>query len=70
MESLRFRPDPSARRRRIDRILNDAKDAIAESEVMGCPPDEATATMAGLLAASVRHIDAGVVACMRCSRRS
>jgi len=46
--------------RGIDWILNHAKDAIGESEVMACPPDEATATMAALLADSVREIDAGV----------
>jgi hypothetical protein len=46
--------------RGIDWILNHAKDAIGESEAMGCPPDEPTATMAALLAASVRHIEDGV----------
>jgi uncharacterized protein Yka (UPF0111/DUF47 family) len=42
--------------RGVDWILNHAKDAIGESEAMGCPPDQATATMAGLLAESLRHI--------------
>lgn len=46
--------------RGIDWILNHAKDAIGESEVMICPPDGPTATMADLLAQSVRQIDAGV----------
>ncbi|MGH2942758.1 MAG: DUF47 domain-containing protein [Solirubrobacteraceae bacterium] len=46
--------------RGIDSILNHAKDAIGESEVMRCPPDGATATMAALLAESVHDIDAGV----------
>jgi uncharacterized protein Yka (UPF0111/DUF47 family) len=46
--------------RGIDWILNHAKDAIGESEAMRCPPDEATAAMAALLAESVRHIEAGV----------
>ena len=46
--------------RGIDWILNHAKDAIGESEVMRCPPDAATAAMAALLAESVRHIDDGV----------
>jgi uncharacterized protein Yka (UPF0111/DUF47 family) len=46
--------------RGIDWILNHAKDAIGESEVMACPPDAATATMAALLAESVHHIDDGV----------
>jgi uncharacterized protein Yka (UPF0111/DUF47 family) len=47
--------------RGIDRILNHAKNAIGESEVMRCPPDGATARMATLLAESIRHIDAAVV---------
>lgn len=46
--------------RGIDWILNHAKDAIGESEVMNCPPDAATAAMAALLAESVHHIDAGI----------
>ena len=46
--------------RGVDWILNHAKDAIGESEVMACPPDEATARMAALLAESVHEIDAGV----------
>ena len=46
--------------RGIDWILNHAKDAIGESEAMGCAPDDATATMAALLAQSVRHIEQGV----------
>lgn len=46
--------------RGIDWILNHAKDAIGESEVMGCPPDAATATMAALLAEAVHQIDIAV----------
>ena len=46
--------------RGVDWILNHAKDAIGESEVMRCPPDDATARMAALLAESVRHIETGV----------
>jgi uncharacterized protein Yka (UPF0111/DUF47 family) len=46
--------------RGIDWILNHAKDAIGESEVMGCAPDEAVATMAARLADAVRHIDAAL----------
>ena len=46
--------------RGTDWILNHAKDAIGESEVMRCPPDEATAAMAALLAEAVRHIDDAV----------
>ena len=47
--------------RGIDWILNHAKDAIGESEAMGCPPDDATAAMAALLAQSVGHLDEAVV---------
>jgi uncharacterized protein Yka (UPF0111/DUF47 family) len=46
--------------RGIDWILNHAKDAIGESEVMDCPPDWATSAMAALLAESMREIAAGV----------
>jgi hypothetical protein len=42
--------------RGVDRILNQAKDLVRESEVMACPPDAAVAEMAALLAASVRSI--------------
>jgi hypothetical protein len=42
--------------RGVDRILNQAKDLVRESEVMACPPDAAVAEMAALLAASVRGI--------------
>jgi hypothetical protein len=42
--------------RGVDRILNQAKDLVRESEVMACPPDAAVAEMATLLAASVRGI--------------
>jgi len=46
--------------RGVDWILNHAKDAVGESEVMGCPPDEPTAAMAALLATAVREIEAGI----------
>jgi uncharacterized protein len=46
--------------RGIDRILNDAKDAVRESEVMDCAPDEPLAAMATLLAAAVRELDTAV----------
>lgn len=46
--------------RGIDWILNHAKDAIGESEVMDCAPDGATAAMAARLADAVRHIDAAL----------
>jgi uncharacterized protein Yka (UPF0111/DUF47 family) len=46
--------------RGVDWILNHAKDAIGESEVMACPPDAAMAAMAALLADSVREIDAAI----------
>jgi uncharacterized protein Yka (UPF0111/DUF47 family) len=43
--------------RGLDRILNQAKDLVRESEVMDCPPDPALAEMAALLAAAVRGLD-------------
>ena len=46
--------------RGIDRIINQAKDAVRESEVMACPPDAPLAAMAALLAAAVRDLDAAV----------
>ena len=46
--------------RGIDWILNHAKDAIGEAEVMRCPPDAATAAMAAHLAEAVHHIDDAV----------
>jgi uncharacterized protein Yka (UPF0111/DUF47 family) len=46
--------------RGIDRILNQAKDTVRESEVMDCPPDEPFAAMAALLAAAVRELDTAV----------
>jgi uncharacterized protein Yka (UPF0111/DUF47 family) len=38
--------------RGVDRILNQAKDLVRESEVMVCPPDAAVAQMAALLVVS------------------
>jgi uncharacterized protein Yka (UPF0111/DUF47 family) len=46
--------------RGIDWILNHAKDAIAEADAMGCPPDEPAAAMATLLAEALHHIDEAV----------
>jgi len=46
----------------VDWILNHAKDAVGESEVMGSPPDAAVADMARHLAAAVRHIADAVAA--------
>jgi hypothetical protein len=43
--------------RGVDRIINQAKDLVRESEVMACPPDRAVAEMAALLVASVRGLD-------------
>lgn len=43
--------------RGLDRILNQAKDLVRESEVMSCPPDAPLAEMATLLAAAVRGLD-------------
>jgi uncharacterized protein Yka (UPF0111/DUF47 family) len=41
---------------RLDAVLNGAKDAARESEVMAIPPDEALAAMAALLAEGVRRL--------------
>ena len=46
--------------RGVDRIINQAKDTVRESEVMACPPDEPLAAMAALLAAAIRELDAAV----------
>lgn len=42
--------------RGVDRILNQAKDLVRESEVMACPPDVAVADMAALVTASMAGI--------------
>ena len=42
--------------RGIDRIINESKDTVRESEVMACPPDAAMADMAALLAEGARHL--------------
>jgi uncharacterized protein Yka (UPF0111/DUF47 family) len=46
--------------RGLDRLLNQAKDLVRESEVMDCPPDPPLADMAALLAAAVRDLDEAV----------
>jgi uncharacterized protein Yka (UPF0111/DUF47 family) len=46
--------------RSTDAILNHAKNAIGESDVMACPPDAATAAMAALLAEALREIEAAI----------
>jgi uncharacterized protein len=43
--------------RGIDRILNQAKDLVRESEVMACPPDARLAEMATLLASFTQRLD-------------
>jgi uncharacterized protein len=55
--------DVFALSRGIDRIVNQAKDLVRESEVMATPPDEPLAEMARLLARAVREVDAAV-ACL------
>jgi uncharacterized protein Yka (UPF0111/DUF47 family) len=46
--------------RGIDRIINQAKDLVRESEVMACAPDAPLAEMAALLAAFTRRLDAAL----------
>jgi len=41
----------------LDDVMNGAKDAVRESEVMALPPDDAVAGMARLLLEGVRHLD-------------
>jgi uncharacterized protein Yka (UPF0111/DUF47 family) len=41
---------------RLDAVMNGAKDAVREAEVMALPPDEAIAEMAECLAQGVRHL--------------
>lgn len=41
---------------RLDAVLNGAKDAVRESEVMAVPPDPAVAAMAACLAEGVRQL--------------
>jgi uncharacterized protein Yka (UPF0111/DUF47 family) len=41
----------------LDRVLNGAKDAVREAEVMAIPPDEHTAAMASCLLEGVRLLD-------------
>ena len=43
---------------RLDAVLNGAKDAVRESEVMGIAPDQAAAAMATLLSEGVGHLAA------------
>ena len=40
----------------IDRVLNQAKDLIGESEVMACPPDGVVAEMATQMCAAMREL--------------
>ncbi|MEZ5101386.1 MAG: DUF47 family protein [Thermoleophilia bacterium] len=47
---------------RIDTVLNGAKDAVREAEVMGFEPDEAVASMADLLAEGMRHVERAIAA--------
>jgi hypothetical protein len=44
--------------RGVDRIINQAKDLVRESEVMACPPDAPLAEMARVLAGALRDLDA------------
>ena len=46
--------------RGIDRLINQAKDTVRESEVMDCPPDAPLAAMAALIAAAARELDAAI----------
>jgi uncharacterized protein len=54
--------DVFALSRGIDWILDYARDLVTEAEVMQCPPDDAIADMARLLADAVSAIDRGLLA--------
>jgi uncharacterized protein Yka (UPF0111/DUF47 family) len=54
--------DAFALSRGIDRLLNDARDLIDESEAMACPPDERIATMAELVRDGLARLDVAVAA--------
>jgi uncharacterized protein Yka (UPF0111/DUF47 family) len=41
---------------RLDAVLNGAKDAVRESEIMAMPPDEPVVAMTGFLAEGVHHL--------------
>ncbi len=47
---------------RLDAVLNGAKNAVREAEVMGMAPDDSLVTMARSLAEGVRHLRASFVA--------
>jgi uncharacterized protein Yka (UPF0111/DUF47 family) len=52
--------DVFALSRGIDRIVNQAKDLVRESDVMATPPDDALRDMARLLAKAVRELDEAI----------
>ena len=52
--------------RGCDEVLNQAKDAVRESEVMACPPNDALVEMAGYLAEATQQLAEGD----RASRRA
>jgi uncharacterized protein Yka (UPF0111/DUF47 family) len=45
---------------RLDTVLNEAKNAVRESEVLGIPPDENTAAMGTLSLEATQHLVAGL----------
>jgi len=52
--------DVFALSRGIDRLLNDARDLINESDAMACPPDGRIAEMARLVGGALRQIDRSI----------
>jgi uncharacterized protein Yka (UPF0111/DUF47 family) len=46
----------------IDRLINQAKDTVRESEVMACAPDQPLGEIAALLATAARELDTAVAA--------
>jgi uncharacterized protein Yka (UPF0111/DUF47 family) len=54
--------DAFALSRGIDRLLNSARDLVAESAAMACAPDARIAEMAAMVGRALRHVDAAVAA--------
>lgn len=46
----------------VDRLLNSARNVVAESEAMACPPDAQIAVMAAMLRSGLGHVDDAVAA--------
>lgn len=52
--------DVFALSRDVDRVLSSAREVVAESQVLDCPPDDEIAEMAGRIGEAMRHIDEAI----------